>query len=149
MNRRNALAAIGAASLVGLGSHASANDHAHHHSPKQKGASKAKYAELLASASHCVSTGEVCMTRCLEVMATGDTGMAECAQKVNQLIAVCENLQKLAAQNAALVPMAAQLGKAACEQCAESCKPHNDHHPECKDCYDACLDCAKHCDAII
>ena len=41
--------------------------------------------------------------------------------------------------NSAYTPALAKTAVAAMEACVKSCKPHIEHHAECKGCHDACL----------
>src|SRR4029450_7449259 len=44
---------------------------------------------LTSAAVECVRTGEVCMQHCLDELAKGDKMLVDCAQMVNQMLAVC------------------------------------------------------------
>ena len=52
---------------------------------------------LVATASDCVSKGEICLSHCLELLGTGDKSMAACSKSVNEMLAVCRAVVALAA----------------------------------------------------
>lgn len=150
MQRRQILGSTGAVALAALAVNAMAQqpapatmDHSHH---MHHGGSP--YAELIRSSSECVSTGEACLAHCLVLLADGDKAMAECAQSVNQLLAICTALGKLAAQNSKMTRSFAKLALDACTECEKSCRKHADKHAECKACAQACTDCIKQCKAV-
>ncbi len=114
--------------------------HMHHHG--------SPYAGLVASSGECIATGEACLAHCHVLLADGDKAMAECAQSVNQLLAVCTALQKLAAQQSKFTKAYAKLTLDVCTECEKSCRKHEKKHAECKACADACAKCAKECKAL-
>lgn len=150
MKRRFAFSALGSLVMAGLGSRALAQHDHHGHGPGHGAASpgSGRYKALQSAAATCVADGEVCLAHCLRLLANGDKAMGDCAKGVNQMLALCGALQSLAAQGAALTPAAAKVALDACRQCADSCKPHVEHHAECKACHDSCLECIKQCQAV-
>ncbi len=96
MERREMLGTLGALTLAGIAAHAHAAEHDHHH--HHDGASR--FQPLIAATGDCVAKGEACLAHCLVLLGDGDKAMAECAKAVNQMLAVCGALQKLAAQGA-------------------------------------------------
>lgn len=103
---------------------------------ESSGAGKA--AALAAAASECVRAGEACLQHCLDLLAKGDTSIAECAQTVNQMLAVCRAVGPLADAGGTHLPAMAQLCQAVCTDCAAACRKHADHHAICKTCMEAC-----------
>ncbi|MCQ9374894.1 four-helix bundle copper-binding protein [Methyloversatilis sp. XJ19-13] len=151
MDRRELIGALGAATAAGLSGkvlaqHDPAHDH-HHHGGKASVAST-PHMKLIASTSTCISTGEVCREHCIRLLSEGDKGMGDCAKAVSQMLALCTALQSLAAQNSPLLVATATVALEGCNRCADACKPHVDHHAECKACFDACQDCIKACKAL-
>jgi Cys-rich four helix bundle protein (predicted Tat secretion target) len=149
MDRRKLIGALGAATAAGLSGkalaqHDPAHDHPHHHGGKASVAST-PHMKLIASTSTCISTGEVCREHCIRLLSEGDKGMGDCAKAVSQMLALCTALQSLAAQNSPLLIATAKVALEGCDRCADACKPHVDHHAECKACFDACQDCIKAC----
>jgi Cys-rich four helix bundle protein (predicted Tat secretion target) len=148
MKRRQALNLAGLAALAAVAQPAAAQ-HEHHasHGASSTKPAGAAHPALLAASSDCVVKGQLCLAHCLRLLAGGDKSVADCAVQVSQLLALCGALQDLAAQGAPLAIKTAKLALEACTTCAEACKPHVDHHAECKACYLSCLECAKACRA--
>jgi len=103
---------------------------------------------LVKTASDCVAKGDVCLTHCIDLLSTGDKSLADCAKSVNQMLAVCQALSSLAAQNAPALPKMASLAAETCKSCESECRKH-EKHPQCKDCADACAACAAECKKVI
>jgi Cys-rich four helix bundle protein (predicted Tat secretion target) len=149
MNRREMLfgsAAIAAAVASSGKAFAETMDmsHMHHHHHPS-----ARNQALLDAATDCIQRGEICMAHCLRLMATGDTETAECAISVNQMLAVCEALQKLSAAESKYLASQAKVALELCEACAKECKKHADKHEECKACGESCEACAKECKKLV
>lgn len=151
-DRRTFFKAAGAATLVATASGAavasgqqaghshSGMDHSHMH-----GAATGNTA-LQKSALACVETGQLCLNHCLASFAAGDMSMAGCARSVDQMLAVCATLAKLASTGSPLLPaMAKAVALPMCLECEQECRKHADKHAECKACADACKACAEDC----
>jgi Cys-rich four helix bundle protein (predicted Tat secretion target) len=67
---------------------------------------------------------------------------------VNQTLAICAALQKLAAQGAKATGAVAKVAINICIDCEKACKKHADKHAECKACMEACTECIKQCKAF-
>ncbi|MGY0195192.1 four-helix bundle copper-binding protein [Leptothrix sp. BB-4] len=135
-----------AAALAAFASSASsqANDpHAHHHHGGGMNES------LIASAVACLSTGEACLAHCLILLGNGDKEMAACAQSVNQLLAICNALHKVAIQQGSALKDLARVAAKTCDECEKACRKHASKHAECKACADACADCVQECKAAM
>ncbi|MCB1929502.1 MAG: four-helix bundle copper-binding protein [Rhodocyclaceae bacterium] len=141
MERRALLTGLAGVALAGVASRALAQ-HEHHHA-----ASPARDA-LVDAAGACVARGEACLAHCLVLMGDGDTTIAACSRSVNETIAACSALQKLAAQKSSHAPKMAALTEEICRACEDECRKHEDKHAECKACAEACADCAKACKAF-
>lgn len=107
-----------------------------------------KMKALMASASDCVQTGEVCLEHCLDMLSTGDKSMAACAKAVRDMMVYCEALNKAAAQNSKRIKALAKLAHDACKDCEDACRKH-EQMETCKACADACAECIKHCKAVM
>ena len=107
------------------------------------------YAACVTAAADSVSTGEICLTKMLNLLANGNQAMAECATSTRQMIPVCQALQSLATQEAPLTPGIAKLSVKCCQQCSEALKPHIKMHPVCAACYESCMACIEACKAVI
>ena len=135
MDRRHLLMATGAA-LAATTLATRADEHAHHHDHAGS--------PLVASASHCIATANVCLAHCLDRLAEGDREMASCARSVTSLIAVCEGLMVLSAQHSPQLAHYAKVAAEVCKACEDECGKHAEH-PPCKACADACKACAAEC----
>lgn len=157
MDRRDFVIASGLAAASGIFSSAAlaqGKDAGHHHdhgTPKARPVSPA-LKELQDSTFDCLKLGEVCLAQCNAVLAGGKTSMAECQTSVLNMLAVVEATSKVATYNMAEPKSLKALARTCadfCRVCEKECKKHADAHVECKDCMEACIRCAKACDAFI
>jgi Cys-rich four helix bundle protein (predicted Tat secretion target) len=148
MNRRHLLNTVAMASLATLAQTASARHEHHAHGSGHSGDARGPNADLVSAASQCVATGQVCLAHCIRLLSEGDDSMSDCAKSINQMLGLCGALQNLAAQGAPLVPALAKVAIQGCTECADACKPHVNHHAECKACYEACQACIRQCEAV-
>jgi Cys-rich four helix bundle protein (predicted Tat secretion target) len=143
MNRRELLeGTAGVLTLAAAGGAAFAADMPAEHVHQHGGG---KYGALATSSGHCIETGQICISHCLELLAKGDKEIAACAQSVQQLISACTTLQQLSNYNSKYVPKMAKLVMDVCKDCEEECRKHEKKHEQCKNCANACADCAKEC----
>ena len=146
MNRRELLVSAGGlavASAVGaIGTKALAGENKHEH--HQHNAPS----PIIDSALDCVKTAELCIDHCIEVLATGDTSLAECARRVQELGAVCTTLFKMASHDSVHLKETARLASAICKDCEKECRKHKKHQ-SCLNCADACVSCLKECKKIL
>jgi Cys-rich four helix bundle protein (predicted Tat secretion target) len=144
MERRELLKGAGILAMSALLQPAfAADEHHHHHDVAPK-----KSAALLAAASDCIVKGDACLAHCLVLLGEGEKEMAACAQSVNQMLAICTALQKLASQESSYLPALAKLAGDVCKDCEKACRKHEKKHAECKACADACAECLKQCKAL-
>ncbi len=140
LSRRQLLTAAGAASLAAAGSSLAEHDekHAHHDHgvPKNEALSE--------SALDCVKTGQDCMEHCLALLRSGDTSLAECASRVQELIVSCGALSSLAARGSKHLALFARAAKEVCADCEKECRKHA-HHKPCTACAESCAACIKQC----
>lgn len=146
MDRRTLFQGATAAALTALAGTVQAADdeHAHHH--MHGGGSK--NANLIATASDCLTKGEACLAHCLVLLGDGQKEMAGCARSVNQMLAICTALHKVAVQDGNMLPAMAKVAAQTCEACEKECRKHADKHAECKACADSCAACLKECKAL-
>jgi Cys-rich four helix bundle protein (predicted Tat secretion target) len=142
MDRREMLGGMGALAMAAVAGSASAAEHDHHHHHG------AKNQALINGASDCIKTGEACINHCLDLLAQGDKEMAACAKSVNELLAVCAALQRLATVDSKFLPKYAKVSAEVCEACEKECRKHEKKHAECKACADSCAACLKECKKI-
>lgn len=140
MNRREILSAAATLATAAFVAPAMAADHNH-----QNHAMAAPYAKTAATALDCVATGDACLAHCFDSFIAGDTTLAVCAKKVDELIAVCTALAKLASNNSPNLVAYAKAAIQVCKDCEKECRKHADKHPTCKACADSCAACAEEC----
>jgi Cys-rich four helix bundle protein (predicted Tat secretion target) len=102
---------------------------------------------LVATASDCVSKGQLCLSHCLDMLATGDKSMAACSKTAREMLAVCGTTLALAAQGAPSLPKFATVCLDVCKRCEAECRKHAQHTP-CKDCAEACAACQVECKKV-
>lgn len=145
MERREALKTVAATLATALsGAALAAGDHDHPHDHAPAGMAK-RNAALIATSADCLKTGEACLAHCLYLLGNGDKSVAACAQSVNELLASCTALMKLAGQDSRFVPAFAKVTAEVCASCEKECRKHADHHEECKACAESCAACLKEC----
>lgn len=93
---------------------------------------------LARAATDCVRSGEACLQHCLQLLSTGDKTLGECAQMVNQMLAVCRAVGPLADAGGKYLRATAQLCRDVCADCERVCRQHAERHPICGTCADAC-----------
>lgn len=93
---------------------------------------------LVDEASDCVRVGEVCLDHCFDMLAAGDTSIAECGRSVHEMIAVSRTLETLAAAGSPRLPAMARAAVATYEHCQAECKKHAPKHEICAKCGEAC-----------
>lgn len=134
------LFATAAASGLSFNVLAQSQDHsAHHHhaDPKRQG--------IIDAALECVKNGEACSQHCIELFKEGDTSVAACADAVQEMLASCNALAKLAAHNSRHLKAFVEACIGVCEDCEKECREHEDKHAECKACADSCANCIDAC----
>jgi Cys-rich four helix bundle protein (predicted Tat secretion target) len=105
--------------------------------------------ELADASTHCVKIGEICRDHCIHLFKSGDTSVADCADAVNQMIASCTAMSKLAIYDNRHIPEFMRVCAKICADCENECRKHADMHLECKACADACADCIKVIEATL
>jgi Cys-rich four helix bundle protein (predicted Tat secretion target) len=126
MTRREVLGAAAAAAVVSaVARDASAHDH---------GAPSS----LADAAAMCMKTGEACLQHCIDMLASGDTSMAECAKSVRDMLALSTATYKLALSGSKQLKATAKIMAEAAKDCEAQCKKHADKMPVCKACMECC-----------
>ena len=132
INRRDLLLAMGAAATAAYTGSAVAAMPGHDHSKH-----KPQHEDVLRATNECTDKGQRCIAHCLVSFVEGDTELAECASKVHEMKAICDTFSYLVAANSEYTKDYAKVCIAACEDCENICREHDEHF-ECKDCADAC-----------
>jgi Cys-rich four helix bundle protein (predicted Tat secretion target) len=137
MNRRQVLSSVGLFAAA-----ATTAEQA-----RSQGAAGTPNKALVATASDCLSKGQLCLTHCHEMLATGDKSMGACAKTASEMVAVCAAMIALAAQGAPSLPKFATVCLDVCRRCEAECRKHIQHSP-CKDCATACAASQAECKKI-
>ncbi len=138
LGRRDFLAgaALAAATVASPSARAAHHGYAQHTRP---------HAQLADAAGDCVRAGADCRAHCLEEFRDGRTQLAACAARVEEMMASCEALGRLAAQESAHVAGMAAVAEAICAECEQECRRHADMHETCRRCAEACTACREAC----
>lgn len=146
INRRDfnaAASSVAAPGMVAISDNAIADDtgdvhrHRRRHEPKHR--------DLVEAALECVAKGQVCISHCLDLMATGYTSVAECAKSTSLMTPFCDIFARFAIADAALLKDMAKICVSVCEHCEQACREHEEEHVECYECAEACRDSIKAC----
>jgi Cys-rich four helix bundle protein (predicted Tat secretion target) len=139
LTRRQVLAAgaLLAAAAAGMASAAGPEHPGHVH-----GGAK-KYEALRTTALDCLKTGQTCLAHCMNTFKNKDTTLAECAQRVEELLATCTMMSQLAAFDSRHFKSFLSGCIDVCNDCERECRKHEKQHAECKACGDSCAACVK------
>ncbi len=147
MQRRNFVSAAASIAAIGFGSLASGRAAAqataeHDHKAMMAGPATAKprrYDDLVEPFQACSKAVAVCISHCQTLLATGDRSLGRCLRTALDCDVVCNAALRAALIDSNYTPSLARTAVAAMGACVKACKPHIEHHAECKDCHDACL----------
>jgi Cys-rich four helix bundle protein (predicted Tat secretion target) len=159
LNRRELMAgtgAIGAGLLVSnlLPGSADANSHDHSgHMMHQGGATngpqnmsrKLPNFQLMQSAQNCITTANICVSHCINLISQGDSSLNDCLRTASEMIPSCNALGQLASMNAKRLKEYVEFCIVVCNDCEIECRKHQNHHWQCKQCAEACAECIKQC----
>lgn len=145
MDRRQAIkiaagSAAAATAFMG-GAATAAQSHKHHNTANAN-------EHLAGEALACSRSGEACLKMCFDMLATGDSSMAECARAVRELVIACDALAGMAIHDSKHLASYAEVTSKICDECREQCLSH-DEHPQCRACADACEKCANACQEFL
>lgn len=129
------------ATLASSVAFAASDDHAHHSKNENEG--------LIDSAFDCIKNGQLCMDHCMELFKVGNNSVAECADSVNEMLAMCTALTQMAAYRSNHLSSLAKVCLDVCKDCEKKCREHEDKHAECKACADSCKTCADECEKVL
>lgn len=131
--------AMSAQSVLAAGAEQSVD---HQHAPQSANLA------LISAALDCVKTGELCADHCIQLLKTGDTSLAECLDRVNELVTACQALARLSSQQSRHVVAFAAVTAQVCRDCEKECLRHAEHHQQCADCAKSCAECIQECDKL-
>lgn len=146
LDRRQLL--VAAAALAATPAVAGAESHEHEGHHGHAGHGEGRYASVARAALDCVGTGNACTEHCLVEFKKGNSELAACAAAVEELVAACQALAKLAAQQSRHLPHFAAVCADICRSCEDECRKHEDEHPPCKACAEACAACIEECEKV-
>jgi len=129
INRRNFILAAGTVALTA------------DHGAQNKG--------LVKTSAHCTATGNACVAHCYILLGDGDKKMAECAQSVHLMLAMCDAVGVHAASDSKYLKEMVTTCQAICEDCEKACRKHEDKHAECKACAESCADMVAECKSYL
>ena len=101
------------------------------------------------TALDCVKKGQACIEHCLELFKIGDTSVAECANTVQEMLAICTAISQMASYRSKYLPDLAKVCINVCEDCENECRKHEKMHAACKACANSCEECIKECKKLI
>lgn len=132
--RRKVLLGLGAAAATAYTGSAAAMMKGHDHSKHS-----AQLPDLLDASNDCLDKGQRCISHCLVSFTEGDTELAVCAQKVHEMVAICQAFSYLLTSNSTYTKEYAGVCEKVCNDCERECLKH-DEHIECKACAQACAE---------
>ena len=135
ISRRDMLLGMGAAATMAYAGSASAATHEHHDHSKHS----TQLTELMDAVNKCGDKGRRCIAHCMVSFTEGDTELAACASKAQEMLSVCGGFEYLVASNSSYIKDYAAVCEKVCTDCAKECKKH-DKHIECNACARACDD---------
>jgi Cys-rich four helix bundle protein (predicted Tat secretion target) len=121
---------------------ANAEDHAKH-------AAHGQHHDLVNLALHCVAWGQQCQKHIMSLFASGDTSLAQCSVRVQDMVAVCNALASLAAAESDYLKPLAKVCIEVCESCEKECRKHESQHAICKETADSCMQVVTACKKLV
>jgi Cys-rich four helix bundle protein (predicted Tat secretion target) len=134
ISRRDMLLGMGAAATMAYAGSASAAMKGHDHSKHAT-----QLTDVMDAVNGCLDKGRRCIAHCMVSFTEGDTELAECASKVQEMMAVCGGFAYLVASNSSYIKDYASVCEKVCRDCAKECRKH-EKHIECEACANACDD---------
>lgn len=134
ISRRDLLLGMGAAATMAYAGSASAAAKGHDHSKHST-----QLTDVMDAVNGCLDKGRRCIAHCMVSFTEGDTELAECASKAQEMMAVCGGFAYLVASNSSYTREYAQICEKVCTDCAKECRKH-EKHIECEACANACDD---------
>lgn len=134
ISRRDVLLGMGAAATMAYAGSAPAAMKGHDHSKHST-----QLTDLMDAINGCTDKGRRCISHCMVSFTEGDTELAACASKAQEMMAICGGFAYLVASNSSYNKEYSKVCVKVCEDCAKECEKH-DEHKECKACAQACND---------
>jgi len=121
---------------------AHAEDHTKH-------AAHGKYHDLVDVTLNCVGWGQQCQKHIMSLFTSGDTSLALCSLRIQDMITVCNALASLAAAESDYLKPLASVCIPVCEACEKECRKHEQKHAICKETADACAKVVTACKKLV
>lgn len=134
ISRREMLLGMSAVAGMAYAGSVSAAAKGHDHSKHST-----QLTDVMDAVNNCTDKGRRCIAHCMVSFTEGDTELAECASKVQEMMAVCGGFAYLVASNSSYVKDYARVCEKVCADCAKECRKH-EKHIECEACANACDD---------
>jgi Cys-rich four helix bundle protein (predicted Tat secretion target) len=118
------------------------DDHSHHShgAAAPAGATPArKFDDVIAPLQTCTAAVSACIAHCQVLLARGDKSLGRCLRTALDCDVVCPAALRAAGLNSVYTAALLRTAVAAMEACIKACKPHVEHHAECKACHDSCI----------
>ena len=137
--------AVAASAVIAAGSSTSAvaekmdHSHMHHSNPNN---------DVIEAALDCLKNGQACLDHCIDLFKMGDNSVANCADKVTEMLAMCTALSQMASYQSKHLAKFARVCAAVCKDCKKACEEHADKHQACKNCAESCEECIEACEKI-
>ena len=132
ISRRDVLLGMGAAATMAYAGSTSAASKEHDHSKHST-----QMPDLMDAVNGCTDKGRRCISHCMVSFTEGDTDLAACASKVQEMLSVCGGFSYLVASNSSYTKEYSNICAKVCADCEKECRKHEQHH-ECKACAEAC-----------
>ncbi len=134
ISRRDVLLGMGAAATMAYAGSASAAAKGHDHSKHST-----QLTDLMDAVNDCTDKGRRCISHCMVSFTEGDTELAACASKVQEMLSICGGFAYLVASNSSYTKEYSRVCEKVCTDCAKECRKH-EKHIECEACANACDD---------
>ena len=134
ISRRDVLLGMGAAATMAYAGSASAAAKGHDHSKHST-----QLTDLMDAVNGCTDKGRRCISHCMVSFTEGDTDLAACASKVQEMMSICGGFAYLVASNSSYTKEYSRVCEKVCTDCAKECRKH-EKHIECEACANACDD---------
>ena len=149
ITRREALMGVTSLGVAAVASPVLADSHqSHEHVHQATMATPAtQHRTLVMTTLECVGVGEMCLQHCFNQFAAGDTSLAACAVRNQEMTAACKALASLAAASSAQLTSFAKVCIAIYKACEAECRKHA-HHPICIETAEACAKTIAECEKL-
>ena len=114
-----------------------------------KHAAHSAHHDLVEAALNCVSWGQQCQKHIMSLFASGDTSLAQCSVRIQDMIAVCNAVASLAAAESDYLKPLAKVCIDVCDSCEKECRKHEQKHAICKETADACARVVSACKKLV